>query len=168
MGASTGSQTAYEILRSLRQIVRAVSLQSHKLSSEAGLTVPQLLCLKAIADTEDQEISPSALAKQIQVSPGTVTGITDRLAKLGYLERQRRPGDRRRVYLTLTEAGRKQQSEAPKPLQDRVMERLEALDGAEREEILTALQRVVELMDAGDLDAAPILVADSKLRAPQR
>lgn len=162
---NSGSDDAYEILRSIRQIVRAVSLHSRRLSSRAGLTVPQLLCLKAIAEAQGQEITASALARQIQVSPGTVTGITDRLVKLGLVARRRRADDRRRVYLTLTDDGQRQHSQAPKPLQEQFIERLGTLDPGERDAILGALQRVVELMGAEDIEASPILAPGGKLPA---
>jgi len=167
-GTSGGSETAYEILRSLRQIKRAMSLHSRKLASEVGLTVPQLLCLKAIAEAPNQELSPGVMAQQIQVTPGTVTGITDRLVKLGLIDRQHRPGDRRRVYLTLTERGQQHYDQAPKPFQERFIEHLEALDDSERAHILDALHTVVQLMDAGDLSDAPLLNTSAKPRLTRR
>ena len=39
------------------------------------------------------------------------------------------------------------------------MQRLEALEPGERERIAVALERVVELMDAEDIDAAPLLAS---------
>ena len=48
-------EIAHEVLRSIRQIVRRISEYSRQLSREVGLTVPQLMCLKAIGDLEDLE-----------------------------------------------------------------------------------------------------------------
>jgi len=164
--ASDGSAAAYEILRSLRQIKRSMSLHSRKLSSEVGLTMPQLLCLKAIAEAPNQELSPGVMAQQIHVTPGTVTGITDRLVKLGLIDRQHRPSDRRRVYLTLTERGQRHYDKAPEPLQASFIEHLEALDHSERAHILGALQTVVQLMGAEELGDVPILTAGARRRLP--
>ncbi len=116
-----------------------------------------------MAEAPGEEITASALARDIHVSPGTVTGIIDRLSKLGLVTRERREDDRRRVYLALTSAGHKKLKDAPQPLQERFVEQLAELAPGRRAEILSVLQDVVELMGAGDLDAAPILTPDGRL-----
>ena len=48
----------------------------------------------------------SSLAKELSVTNGAVTRLVDGLEKLTYVKRERDPDDRRRVFVTLTDAGR--------------------------------------------------------------
>ncbi len=131
---------------------------------ENGLSVPQLLCLKALNDfSPGQTPTVAVIAEEVQLSKPTVSRILDRLAKLGLISRERDSVDRRRVFISLTAAGIERTNELPKPLHDQFLERLEQLDPLERYALLQAVERVVELMDAENLDAAPVLVADLEI-----
>ncbi len=159
---ATPDDLADDMLRAIRRIVRRVSEHSQYLSREAGLTVPQLLVLKAIGKEEDAggataEVTVVRVSQEVQLSPATVSRIVDRLERAGLVLRERRAKDRRKVCLSLTPAGLERWQTLPKPLQDRFVERLAGLPDAEREGLLASLHRVIELMDAEDLDAAPVL-----------
>lgn len=131
---------------------------------ENGLSVPQLLCLKALNDfSPGQTPTVAVIAEEVQLSKPTVSRILDRLAKLGLISRERDSVDRRRVFISLTAAGIERTNELPKPLHDQFLERLEQLEPLERYALLQAVERVVELMDAENLDAAPVLVADLEI-----
>ncbi len=150
---------ADEVLTSIRQIVRRISEHSKYLSREVGLTVPQLMCLKAIGEMEESEteITVAMVGKRVQLASATVSRIIDRIARAGLVTRERRSRDRRRVCLSLTPAGLERFQNLPTPLQEKFIERLGALPNDERRAILEALRRITELMDAADLDAAPML-----------
>jgi DNA-binding MarR family transcriptional regulator len=150
---------AHEVLRSIRRIVRRVSTYSRHLSAATGVTVPQLVCLKAVAELEEAEaeVTAAMVARKVQLSPATVSRVLDRLVASGLVERQRRSRDRRRVCLTLTDSGWERFENLPTPLQERFVERLLALGEDERQSLLLALRRITELMEAEDLDAAPML-----------
>jgi DNA-binding MarR family transcriptional regulator len=154
------SSISHEILRAIRRVIRKVSDHSRMLSRDVGLTVPQLLCLKAIGESKEDETTLALVAQTVQLSPATTSGIMDRLERDGLVLRERRSKDRRKVCLTLTDRGASLFENLPTPLQDSFVRRLMALSEQERREVLTALQRVVELMEAGDIDAAPILITD--------
>jgi DNA-binding MarR family transcriptional regulator len=51
-------------------------------------------------------LSAGALAKEIGLTPGAVTGMVDRLERAGLVRREVDPNDRRRVVVTATESGR--------------------------------------------------------------
>jgi len=162
MGADR--EIAHEVLTSIRQIVRCISEHSKYLSREVGLTVPQLMCLKAIGEAPD-EITVATVGKRVQLSSATVSRIIDRLARAGLVVRERGSNDRRRAYLSLTPMGQQRFETLPTPLQERFIERLMALPEGERRAILNALRRTVQLMDATDIDAAPILTPDVDIKA---
>lgn len=144
-----------QIIRSLRRISRAIDKHSHRLAETWQLTGPQLLCIRRLAVGEDW--TPSRLAAEIAVSQPTVTGIVTRLEKRGLLRRTRDDADRRRVWLELTPEGRALAERAPSPLQDQFATRLKALEPDEQRRIADVLAEVVEMMEAEELDASPLL-----------
>ncbi len=152
------------VLRSLRRIVRAIDLHSRQLESQFGLTGPQLVCLRVIA--HDGPLQPSELARRVDLSQGTVSGIVDRLARRQYVSRRRGQKDRRRVTLSVLPAGRDLLADAPSPLQTRFAERLGALASENQQVIATMLEQIVRMMDAEDLEAAPVLTAGHPTRPP--
>ncbi|PID55723.1 MarR family transcriptional regulator [candidate division KSB3 bacterium] len=50
-------------------------------------------------------IMASNLARKMGITNGAVTQLADKLLKKGLLVKQKRPGNRKEVYLTLTKAG---------------------------------------------------------------
>ena len=51
-------------------------------------------------------LSAGALAKEIGLTPGAVTGMVDRLERAGLVERTPDPADRRRVVISVSQKGR--------------------------------------------------------------
>jgi DNA-binding MarR family transcriptional regulator len=144
------------VLVALRRIIRATDIYSQKLRKTVGLTTPQLLVLRAVAHADD--VTASRVARDLSLSQATVTTLVDRLESGGFVTRARSEEDRRRVFVRLTTAGREALSLAPDLLQDRFVRRFERLEEWERSMITAALQRTAALMDAADLDAAPVLL----------
>lgn len=151
----------FQILRALRRILRRTSQYSREIARESGLSVPQMLCLKAIDDLSDEEeVSVAMIASAVQLTPATVSRILDRLENLELVSRERRSKDRRKVCLSLSESGRRQLDELPQPLNEAFLQRIESLDAEERQGLLSSLERIVALMDAEDIDAAPLLTPE--------
>jgi DNA-binding MarR family transcriptional regulator len=144
------------VLVALRRIIRATDIYSQKLRKTVGLTTPQLLVLRAVAQKDD--VTLGRVARDLSLSQATVTTLVDRLESGGFVTRERSDEDRRRVFVRLTPSGREVLSLAPDLLQDRFVRRFERLDEWERSMITAALQRTAALMDAADLDAAPVLL----------
>ena len=135
--------------------MRATDLYSQKLAKESGLTTPQLLLMQGI----EKEGSPSTktLASHIVVSQATVTRIIDRLERDGLVRREKCSTDKRVVNVSLTELGSEKLAAAPEPLQAEFYRKFRALEDWERQMLLSALHRIAKMMDADDLDVAPIL-----------
>lgn len=173
MSENTDGILAHEILRSLRRIVRRVSKHSKLLSREAGLTVPQLVCLKAVGELEEafagdkEEITVARVSAEVHLSPATVSRIVDRLVRADLVTRVRAASDRRRVCLSLTPAGLDRFQTLPIPLQERFVRRLAELPESERRQLMEALHTITEMMDAADLDAAPLLTAGDDIKAEE-
>ena len=143
------------ILQSIRRIIRAVDIYSRKLRSQHELTSPQLVCLRTVVD--DGPLTVTEIAHKVFLSPSTVVGILDRLEARGLVKRERDTSDRRVVHIVSTANGKRIVSKAPSALQDGLHEALKGLPKLEQATIALALKRVVDLMEAGRIDAAPIL-----------
>ena len=148
------------IVASIRRIMRAVDLHSRHLADEFGLTGPQLSVLKAAMQLASA--TPGALAREVHLSPATVTGILTRLEKRGLLRRQPGDRDRRTIRVELTGEGLRVMEHAPSLLQDRFRLELAQLEAWEQQMILSVLQRIASMMGAEQLDASPHLVADGR------
>jgi DNA-binding MarR family transcriptional regulator len=70
-----------------------------------SLTLPQFDVLAQLARHEDG-MTHGDLTRQLLVTAGNVTGVVDRLAGLGLVERRPVPEDRRAVRVRLTPRGR--------------------------------------------------------------
>ena len=142
-------------LRALRRILRASDRGGRRLASATGLTPSQLLVLQEIE--RRGETTPTLIASALQFGQATVTNIVDRLTAANYVTRQRGERDKRQVLLRATETGRTILNAAPDMLQDQFRDRFEALQAWEQAMILAALERLGELLDATDIDAAPLI-----------
>jgi DNA-binding MarR family transcriptional regulator len=146
-----------EILVSLRRIMRAADLHSQKLMKESGLTAPQLLVMQAIE--KEGRPSTSTLARHIAVSQATMTRIVDRLERAGLVKREKSTTDKRVIHVGLTAAGRSKLDAAPEPLQAEFLRKFRKLEDWEQQMLKSSLLRIAKMMDAEEIDAAPILQA---------
>lgn len=152
------------VVQALRRIIRAVDLHSRKLSARHQITGPQLVCLLSIG--ESAPITLSELARTIHLSPSTVLGIVDRLEVKGLARRERDLKDRRLVRISLTGPGRDLVANAPSPLQDTLAHAMSQLPAEQQATIARSLERIVELMEVRDIDAAPILETGPIAKSP--
>lgn len=144
-----------EVLVSLRQIIRAIDLHSKKLSKESGLTGPQLILMRSIRDLG--EVTIKQLSNHTNMSQATATIILDRLQRNGLIERKRSETDKRKVHAVLTEQGIERLAQAPMPLQQSFINKFQTLDEWEQTLLLSSVQRLSAMMNAEDIDVAPVL-----------
>lgn len=155
-----------DVLTALRRVIRATDLHSKHLEKTAGLTAPQLLLLQILQTRASSKMTSGALADEMSLSQATVTTVLDRLEARGLIQRQRSSADKRKVYVTLTEAGAKILKLAPAPLQQYFAQQFQALDDWEQTMIISALQRIAHMMNAQNLDASPVLDVGALDRDP--
>ena len=142
-------------LIALRQILRATEISSRALAKTCGLTPSQLILMQITKSVTDP--TPSFLAKEASLSQATVTALLDKLESRGLVQRRRNESDKRRVYVQLTDLGSKTLDEAPDSLQSRFERGFGKLESWEQSFLVAALERTAGLLDAEDLDAAPVL-----------
>jgi DNA-binding MarR family transcriptional regulator len=148
-----------EVIIALRKIIRSIELHSRSLLKRIGLTGPQLITLREI--DKRTETSAGDLAQAVSLGQATITGILERLENRNLIIRRRSESDRRKVQLQTTPAGKALLADTPPLMQESFVEALDELEDWEKTMILASLQRLVALMDARRLDAAPMLTTGS-------
>ncbi|MDQ0110769.1 MarR family winged helix-turn-helix transcriptional regulator [Paenibacillus harenae] len=118
---------------SFRQVRRQINSEWNSYNVHGlGITHGRMLVILGQCGS----LKASALAEQLMITSGGVTGIADRLIELGYIERKRGEQDRRVVMLHLTEEGKKM-VELIEKVRNKMMIRL--FDGMTVEEMQQSL-----------------------------
>lgn len=152
------SELTDSVLVALRRIIRATDIRSREIAKQTGLTTAQLVVLRAIAKLG--EVTTRSISDEVSLSPATVTTIMDRPSERGFVERYRSESDRRVVHTRLTRKGRSTLTRAPVLLHELFSDRFAELPAPEQRAIIDTLQRVARMMNASELDAAPLLIVD--------
>nr|WP_067286555.1 MarR family transcriptional regulator [Marinobacterium profundum] len=138
----------------IRQIIRATDLHDKQLSRVSGLTLPQLLTMQTLHEGGSMTIG--LLAREMNLAQATVTSILDRLEKKQLVGRLRDSHDKRKVWACLSETGTRLLAESPTSLQDLFISKFEAMEQWEQSMVITSLERVAGIINALDIDAAPV------------
>jgi DNA-binding MarR family transcriptional regulator len=99
-------------------IIARLARQVEVAVSAVGLSLAQYRLLAILG--ESGEAAASKLAELMAVSRPTITGVVDGLVARGLVAREAVEGDRRRVDVVLTEAGRTLIATADKEVQRRI------------------------------------------------
>lgn len=142
-------------LIALRRILRATELYARELAHSAGLTPAQLRVLQIV--DEKQSTTPKDLARQMGVSQATITALVDKLVSRNQVCRVQSQTDRRQTNVTITPDGHQTLVNAPDALQQKFVRSFEALEDWEQAMLVAALERVSAMLDAEEIDAAPVL-----------
>ncbi len=153
-------------LRAIRRLLRAAEISEKQLAEATGLTPAQLVLLREVS--RHGETSAGAIATTVQFSQATVTNLVDRLVERGFALRSRREKDRRQVWISITPAGKEALSSAPDMMQDRFQSRFENMADWEQAMIVAMLERLTGLLNADQIDAAPVIDAGALDRASPR
>ena len=152
---ASGMEVCDEVLVCLKRITRAIDLHSRRLVERYGLTVPQLMVVKEL--TRHGQVPVGKLAAAVNLSQATVTGILHRLKLRQLVATERDHVDKRRVLVHATQLGVDTLRDAPSLLQERFVSEFRRLADWEQTLILSSLQRVVAMMEAGRIEVTPFL-----------
>ncbi|WP_141138412.1 MarR family winged helix-turn-helix transcriptional regulator, partial [Vibrio sp. V05_P4A8T149] len=103
------------------------------------------------------EVTIRTLSDHTNMSQATATTILDRLERNGYVQRIRSNTDKRKVHAHLTDEGKKLLEKAPQPLQESFVEQFRQLQEWEQSLLLSSVQRLSSMMNAENIDVAPML-----------
>jgi len=160
------ARSTVRVMAALRRIIRTIDLHSRSLVLRYGLTGPQLVVLKELVEGGGRPVS--GLAQAVNLSQATVTGILDRLERKAMVERVRSSQDKRKVIVSSTAEAERVLAGAPPLLQEHFIAAFDELADWEQTQILSSLQRIVSLMEAGDVEAGPILTTGPLDVTPER
>jgi len=139
---------AVSCLIALRRVLSAADQNVRAVAKATGLSVQQLIVLQIIEDTT--EITPMMIARRAGVAPATATALIEKLAQMNYVTRRRSESDRRKYWVSLTEAGKAALHSAPDPLHQKFSEEFARIPDYEQAMILAALERVADLVSSRD------------------
>ena len=101
----------------------ACAALERELGERHGLGVSDFEVLERLAESEARKFRAQDLAEAVHLSQSALSRLVDRLARHGLVERCGCEGDRRGVYVVLTEAGERRHAEAV-PTHRSVLKRL--------------------------------------------
>lgn len=142
-------------LIALRRILRATELFGREIKQVTGITPAQFRALQIIA--EKGYSTAKDIALRMRVSQATVTSLVDKLVREGMVQREKSLQDKRQINIMLTEKGNNTVAAAPDPLQQRFVRKFSAMEDWEQAMLVAGLERVAAMLDAEDIDAAPVL-----------
>jgi DNA-binding MarR family transcriptional regulator len=144
-------------LIALRRILRATEMFGRELAQSAGLTAVQFRVLQVVAETG--QTTAKTISTRMRVSQATITTLVDKLVSRDMVVREKSLIDRRQTNIVITELGQKTIKETPDPLQQRYVRRFKDLEDWEQSMLVAALERVAAMLDAEELDVAPVLTS---------
>lgn len=152
--ASLSNETSRrtELLQMLSSTFRALMWQGNKQTTGfmecIGLTLPQAVVMWTLG-AYDGIATMSDLAQMTHQSGATATGIVDRLTNAGLVERVRDKGDRRVVYVQITEAGAIKLEEIEAERQKQTEQMTERLNDEELEQLNRLLRKLIVTLTSG-------------------
>ena len=150
-----GERTAVRALDALIKLVRCTAAVQGRLDASIrgqGVTPSQFGLLEALLHLGHQEVCD--LGSKLLTSRPNVVLIVDQLEERGLVRRAPVPGDKRRVLVALTPAGRRLAGRLFEERVERVVETFAPLGAGEQEE-LAALCKRLGLALSGGLRAGP-------------
>jgi DNA-binding MarR family transcriptional regulator len=146
------NQTISHIIRVVGQLIWLGNKRFARQFINYGLTVPQYFTLFSLWHL--REPCPMHLLAEItHQDAATLTGVIDRLIRLGYVSRRRGRDDRRKVYVTLCEAGRQVVEEVGEGRHEIWQRGFASLSQAELDEMLRILQTIMHTLQAASQPA---------------
>jgi DNA-binding MarR family transcriptional regulator len=143
-----------DLVWSIRRLVRAVYLDSQKISKRYGLTGPQSAVIRNLYN--NGPMSSADLSRNLFVTPSNITGIIDRLKKKQLVERIKKEGDRRVALITLTDTGNELSKTLPDPIMKKFIAELADLEPEHVQLLAMAMNQILNLIDADDVEGEPL------------
>lgn len=122
------------------QLQRKIANEWHK-RLDPLISGSQSFILKFLENKGPQKVS--ALAEFLDITPGAVTSLADKLMACGYVDRKRDTTDRRVVYLEITDQGREMLARYKAELKRTVEEFFVGLSEEDLDHLIRIYQQVL-------------------------
>ena len=134
---------AHEVALNILVTANLLAKEGERLVAPAGVTEAQFNVLMLLKhQSEGGSLDQTALGRMLVVNRSNVTGLVDRMEKVGLVVRSPDPSDRRVKRVSLTAKGRRVAEAAEGPYFDRVEEVLGTLGAEERVRLVRALEKL--------------------------
>jgi DNA-binding MarR family transcriptional regulator len=149
-GESADDPAQMSVVYLLRSVAFELNAFGATFASANGLHVTDLRAIVELLDAEraGQPASPGWLGRRLGLGSAAVTAVVDRLERLGHVQRESDPADRRRVRLLVTPAAKDLGWTFFGPLIDGVLAVTRAFDDVELATVRRFLTDVAETVKA--------------------
>ncbi|UCF93275.1 MAG: MarR family transcriptional regulator [Desulfobacterales bacterium] len=154
-----------DIVGSIRKLVRAVYLDSQKMSRQFGLTGPQSVVLRLLLN--NGAMSSAELSRSMYVTPSNMTGIIDRLERKTLVKRAGKEGDRRVALIILTDTGKELSERIPDPIEKKFVKKLADLENEHVQILATAMNQILNLIDVSGIEETPLELSHESVSSGQ-
>jgi DNA-binding MarR family transcriptional regulator len=113
--------------------------------NETDLTFPQMIILRLL---EQGQQTVSRLSEMVQLTPGAVSRLVDRMVRKGFVSRREGDDDRRQKTLSLTPAGRRLCDRLERARTGSFSAAMSELDSRLATELKDVLKRVVATLSS--------------------
>ena len=135
-----------DLVGNLRFMVRAIYVDSAKMSRQYGLTSAQSSVVRTLF--KNGSMSSADLSRTLHVTPSNITGIIDRLGKKGLAERIPQSNDRRVVRIQLTAQGQVLGEVLPDPIEKKLIRSLSHLPPEQINLLGNLIRHLLQAIDA--------------------
>ena len=146
---------AVRAMDGLRRLVRALHVSLHASQREHGLSVAQLFVLRQIALAPG--LSIQELGERTRTAQSSVSEVVARLVRQGHVRRDASPSDRRRAELRLTPRGEATLANAPRTMQERLIDGFDSLADDEQRALVRGLDAWLAAAGLSDVPASMFL-----------
>lgn len=146
-GAPAAPPSANEAVQALQEIVLRVSNETSGTWMGLDVTMPQMKVLLLLR--ENGPLRVGILARHLNVSTPTITGIVDRLVRQELVSRQDDPTDRRVVLNALTGRGVEMMERLHNRGGTELARAMTTLTGGEQAELARLLRRIGQQLELG-------------------
>jgi DNA-binding MarR family transcriptional regulator len=154
-----------DLVWSIRRLVRAVYLDSQKISKRYGLTGPQSAVARNLYN--NGPMSSADLSRKLFVTPSNITGIIDRLGKKQLVKRIKKEGDRRVALITLTDTGKELSKTLPDPIMKKFIAELADLEPEHVQLLAMAMNQILNLIDTEEVEQEPLEISSEPVSIEQ-
>ena len=151
------------ILDAIRRLVRLLRVSDRAAQSRLGISGAQLFVLSELGKTPG--LSLNELAARTRTDQSSVSVVVTRLFEAGLLSRDRDDRDARRLILHLTAKGRALIENAPRSMQERLLEVFDGMSPAERKRFANEFEEMLAKIGGAEGGAAPMFFEDDPSQA---
>jgi len=138
-----------EIMTSVKKIMMLIKKNLDQEFKTLGISESQGLIIRTLMEYNDMKVSD--IAKRLDLSNSTVSGIVDRLVEKGVVDRKRSEQDRRVVMISLAKTHRQPLKKHFQAVCDRLNKATDLVSDQELDDIAKAIDQLKKLLEKAQI-----------------